>query len=208
MNEDASGESLEIEVKFLVSDLGELRDRLRTKGAILLIPRTYEQNILFDNAWQGLARQRKLLRVRQDAVARVTFKGRSRHQINSEVRVREEIEVGIDDFDKAVAILERIGFEKQQRYEKYRETYSFRDTEVVLDEMPFGNFIELEGAEVGIRAAADALQLDWNKRIIDNYLALNARLKSHYKLSFDDITFDNYSRSNIPGADVILEGHA
>ncbi|MGB3716737.1 MAG: class IV adenylate cyclase [Candidatus Promineifilaceae bacterium] len=206
MNDDAPGESLEIEVKFLISDPGELRDLLLTKGARLLIPRTYEQNILFDNAWQGLARQGKLLRVRQDSVARVTFKGRSRHQINSEVRVREEIEVGVDDFDKTVAILERIGFEKQQLYEKYRETYSFRDIEVVLDEMPFGDFVELEGAEVGIRTAADALQLDWNRRIIDNYLALSARLKTHYKLTFDDITFDNFSRSNIPGADVILEG--
>lgn len=206
MNEDTSGESLEIEVKFFVTDLGELRDRLLTKGANLLIPRMYEQNILFDNAWQGLARQGKLLRVRKDAVARVTFKGMSRHQIDSEVRVREEIEVGVDDFDQTMAILERIGFEKQQRYEKYRETYSFRDIEVVLDEMPFGDFVELEGAEVGIRTAAEILQLDWNNRIIDNYLALSARLKSHYKLTFDDITFDNYSKSDITGARAILEG--
>ena len=206
MNEDTSGESLEIEVKFFLSDLGEFRDRLLSEGAILLKPRTYEHNILFDNAWQGLAGQGKLLRVRQDAVARVTFKGSSRHQINSEVRVREEIEVGVDDFDRTVAILERIGFEKQQRYEKYRETYSFRDIEVVLDEMPFGDFVELEGAEVGIRTVADVLQLDWNKRIIDNYLALSARLKTHFKLTFDDITFDNFRRIDIRGADAILEG--
>jgi adenylate cyclase class 2 len=206
MNEDTSGKSLEIEVKFLISDLGELRDRLLKEGAILQIPRTYEHNILFDNAWQGLARQGKLLRVRQDAVARVTFKGSSKHQINSEVRVREEIEVGVDDFDRTVAILEHIGFEKKQRYEKYRETYSFRDIEIVLDEMPFGDFVELEGAEVGIRTAAAVLQLDWNKRIVDNYLALSARLKAHYKLSFDDITFDDYAKSDISGAAVILEG--
>lgn len=207
MNEDGSGESLEIEVKFLVSDLGELRDRLLGIGAELSTPRTYEQNILFDNVWQGLARQGKLLRLRQDAAARITFKGRSLHQISSEVRVREEIEIEVDDFNKAVAILERIGFEKRQRYEKYRETYYFEKIEVVLDEMPFGDFIELEGTEVGIRSAADALQLDWSKRIIDNYLTLGARLKSHYKLPFDDITFDNFSTSKIPGADVILEGH-
>jgi adenylate cyclase class 2 len=206
MNKDAAGESLEIEVKFYVDNLGELRDRLLSHGALLQKPRTYEQNILFDNPWQGLARQGKLLRLRRDAAARVTFKGISRHQINSEVRVREEIEVGVDDFDKLMTILERIGFEEQVRYEKYRETYSFKNVEVVLDEMPFGDFVELEGAEVDIRIAADELQMDWKKRIIDNYLALNARLKSHYDLSFDDITFENYSSINIQGAAAILEG--
>ncbi|HET6446349.1 MAG TPA: class IV adenylate cyclase [candidate division Zixibacteria bacterium] len=205
MTKDSLEESLEVEVKFLVSDLEELRDRLLSLGAELKKNRIYEQNILFDNPWQGLARQGKLLRLRQDAAARITFKGMSDHQIDSEVRVREEIEIGIDDFDKAVSILERIGFEKQRIYEKYRETFTLNDLEVVLDEMPFGEFVELEGAELSIRKGADALQLDWNKRIIENYLALNAKLKSHYDLPFDDITFENFSTYDFPGTDDMAE---
>ncbi len=205
MSKDVPGENLEIEVKFLLSDLGELKDRLRGLDAKQLSPRTYEQNIVFDNAWQGLARQAKLLRLRRDTAVRITFKGRSEHQLDSEVRVREEIEVSVDDYDRMITILERIGFEKQIFYEKYRESYSFRDVEVVLDEMPFGNFVELEGSESGIRSAADILQLKWDRRIIANYLALYARLKSHYELPFDDITFDNFESFDIPNAEIILE---
>jgi adenylate cyclase class 2 len=200
------GENLEIEVKFLLGDFGELRDRLLKLGAEIKTPRTYERNFIFDNVWQGLARQGKLLRLRQDAGARMTYKGGSPYQANSEVRVREEIEVGVEDFARTVAILERIGFERQLVYEKYRETFSFGKIEAVIDEMPFGNFIELEGAEDEIRLTADALQLDWKKRIIDNYLALHSRLKKQYVLPFEDITFDNYESYEMPNAEEILVG--
>ena len=206
MSKDALGKSLEIEVKFYVSNMGKLRDRLLSISAILQKPRTYELNIIFDNPWHGLARQGKLLRLRQDTAAKVTFKGVSNHQRNSEVRVREEIEVGVGDFEKAEAILKRIGFEEQVRYEKYRETYTLNEIEVVLDELPFGDFVELEGSEVGIRQAAGELDLEWTKRIIDNYLALSARLKKRFDLTFHDITFENYARSNIQGAAAIFEG--
>jgi adenylate cyclase class 2 len=216
MNEDTSannlsgqkplGENLEIEVKFLVADHGELINQLLELGAEVETPRTYERNFIFDNAWQGLARQGKLLRLRQDAGVRITFKGGSPLQANSEVRVREEIEVSVEDFARTFLILEKIGFEKQFVYEKYRETFSIGDIEAVIDEMPFGNFIELEGAEDDIRSTADALQMDWNKRIIDNYLALHGRLKKHYGLPFDDITFDNYRTCEMPEAAEILVG--
>ena len=71
------GENLEIEVKFLIGDFGELRDRLLQLGAEIKTPRTYERNVIFDNVWQGLASQGKLLRLRQDAGARMTYKGAS-----------------------------------------------------------------------------------------------------------------------------------
>jgi adenylate cyclase class 2 len=205
MNSDAPGENLEIEVKFLIFDLGELKDRLLGLDAILISPRTFEQNIIYDNAWQGLARQAKLLRLRQDAAVRLTFKGASDRQLLSEARVREEIEVTVDDYGRMMAILERIGFEKVHIYEKYRETFSFRQVEVVLDQMPFGDFVELEGSESGIREAADILDLRWERRIVANYLSLFARVKSRCELPFDDITFDNFDAYDISNTASILE---
>ena len=205
-DKNSLGENLEIEVKFLIDDFNELRDRLLQLGAEIKTPRTYEQNIIFDNAWQGLARQGKLLRLRQDAGARMTYKGGSPYQANSEVRVREEIEVSVEDFARTVAILEKIGFERQVVYEKYRETFCIGKVEAVIDEMPFGSFIELEGSEEEIRSTADILQLDWKKRIIDNYLALHSRLKKRYGLAFDDITFDNYESYDLSNAEEILVG--
>lgn len=193
MMEAAVGESLEIEVKFLVTDLRAFRLQLLSAGGKLRYPRTYEKNIRYDDARQGLMRQGKLLRLRQDTIARLTFKGSARHQADSVARVREEIEVEVEDFNLTAALLERIGFEERQRYEKYRETFDFESVEVVLDEMPFGDFVELEGPENALHATASKLGLDWNARILDNYLELMARLKSRFELPFDDLTFENFS---------------
>jgi adenylate cyclase class 2 len=95
--------------------------------------------------------------------------------------------------DDIAEILEHLGFEAQQVYEKYRETFALDDVEVVLDELPYGNFVELEGSEEGIRAAAGKLDLPWEQRILDNYLYLMARMKKRYGLDFDDLTFENFA---------------
>jgi len=195
-------DNLEVEVKFLVSELGSVRRRLNDVGGQMTKPRTFELNIRYDNPWQGLMRQGKLLRLRRDSSAIITYKGIPEQSFDSEARVREELESEVGDFDTLVAILERIGFEKQQIYEKYRETFVLGEVEVVLDQMPFGNFVELEGEEEAIRAAADLLELDWDKRILANYLALMAQLKAMHQLTFNDLTFDNFSELNISAADL------
>lgn len=200
-----SNENLEVEVKFLVSDLSEVRQRLAEAGASLLRARTYELNERFDNGDQELMRQEKLLRLRQDDAARLTYKGEPRDTVTSEARVLEELEIEVSDHAIMAAILERIGFEKQQVYEKYRESYKLGSVEVVLDEMPFGDFVELEGAEPAIREAAEILDLNWNERILENYLTLMAQLKSHHNLPFDDLTFANFDNLDVSVADLIVQ---
>ena len=197
-----SPDNLEVEVKFLVADFTAVRERLLAVGAQLDKPRIYEHNIRYDNAWEGLLRRGKLLRLRQDKIARLTYKGIPPEEVQSEAKVREELEIEVSDFATTAAILERIGFEARQVYEKYRETFRLGAVEVVLDEMPFGNFVELEGEEQKIREAADMLQLDWDKRILDNYLALMSRLKEHHNLPFDNLTFDNFADLDISIGDL------
>lgn len=184
---------LEVEVKFLVDDLAPIRARLLERGATQVSPRTYERNIRLDTPDNALLAESQLLRLRQDARVRLTFKGRAAADLDSEAKVREEIEVTVDDFDKMVLILERLGFAPVQLYEKYRETYQLGDVEVVLDEMPFGLFVELEGSEDAIRQAAKALSFDWSRRILVNYLAMMAFFKQIYRLPFDDITFSGFA---------------
>lgn len=185
-------DSLEVEVKFLAPDLAGLRSRLLELGAIQAHPRTFERNERFETADAALLQRGELLRLRQDNGVRLTFKGPSAADAASEVKVREEIEVTVDQFDAMSAILQRLGFRPVQTYEKYRETFEWGDLEVVLDEMPYGDFIELEGPEASIRAAADRLGLDWSRRITTNYLALMAHLKEAFELAFDDLTFANF----------------
>ena len=195
--------NLEVEVKFLVGDAAEMRQRIVAAGGVLHRGRVYERNIRYDNAWQGLMRQDKLLRLRQDSRNVITFKGPAQNVDVAQVKIREELEIEVNDFDTAAAILQRLGFEAVQVYEKYRETFQLGPVEVVLDEMPFGNFMELEGEEGEIVAAAARLGLDWEQRILANYLYLLSLVNHHYGLTITDLTFANFAGLDISMPDVL-----
>ena len=199
-------QNLEVEVKFLADDLDTLRDQLLSLGAQMTHARVYERNVRFDTPTEELLSREQLLRLRQDSRVRLTFKGRAAADATSEAKVREEIEVTVDDFDKMSLILQRLGFAPTQVYEKYRETYQLGEVEVVLDEMPFGHFVELEGAETDIREAAARLGFDWARRILVNYLAMMAYFKQIFQLPFDDATFENFADYPI-SAEVLYDYH-
>lgn len=198
-----SDNNLEIEVKFLVIDEGALREKLEAGGAEQVRAKVHERNVRFDDKADTLLKEGKLLRLRQDDAVRLTFKGIAHLDRESEAKVREELETTVGDFDMATAILERLGFEPQQVYEKYRETFRLGDVEVVIDELPFGLFVELEGSEADIREAARQLALPWEQRILDNYLLLMARAKAYYGLPFDDLTFENFAGRDVAIAEVL-----
>ena len=55
------------------------------------------------------------------------------------------------------AILDALGFTRLLVYEKRRHTWPLGPTEVVIDELPFGLFMEIEGEEDEITAAEQTL---------------------------------------------------
>jgi adenylate cyclase class 2 len=120
----------------------------------------------------------------------------------SEAKVREELEIDVSDFETAALILERIGFEERQRYEKYRETFVLGEVEIVIDELPYGLFVELEGAEEAIRETADLLGFDWSQRILESYLFVFTRMKAEFALPFDNLTFDNFADVTVSATDL------
>jgi len=186
-----------------VPELAAFRERLLAAGAVLTKPRIYERNVRFDTADERLYKELSLLRLRQDTAVTLTYKGTSEKQSQSEAKVREELEVEVSDFDTLSLIFQRLGFAPMQVYEKYRETFTWQDVEIVLDELPYGNFIELEGDEGGIKTAVSHLNLHWQDRIVDNYLGLMAQLKAHHNLPFHDLTFANFINLDISIADVL-----
>ena len=195
---------LETEVKFLLPNLPTLRERLLDAGAQLHTARIYERNVRFDTPDQSLLAQDSLLRLRQDTAVRLTLKTPPTQANQSQqVKVMQELEVSLSDFDTMSQILTHLGYAPVQVYEKYRETFTLNGVEIVLDEMPYGDFIELEGDEATIRRLADRLGLDWDKRILTNYLALMTQLIQHHKLPFTDLTFANFADQSYHIADIL-----
>ncbi len=198
-----SEERLEVEVKFYVPDLTAVRQRLLALGAKISKPRVYERNVRFDTTDEVLRQKLAILRLRQDTAVRLTYKGMPQHAVQGEARVREELEVAVSDGETMTLILERLGYFPVQVYEKYRETFVWGDVEIVLDEMPFGNFVELEGPEPAIKETAVQLELDWHGRILTNYLGLMAELKQAYNLPFADLTFANFDGLDVTVANIL-----
>ena len=186
--------SLESEVKFLLGGKTAVRDRLLALGATLKKERVFERNVRFDTPDEQLLQRWELLRLRQDTAVRLTFKAPTAADAGSQVKVMEELEVSVSDFATLAHILRRLGFVETQVYEKWRETFELGGVEVVVDELPFGDFVELEGAEADIVAVAQQLGLDWEQRIVTNYLRLMGELKQFHRLDFDDITFANFEQ--------------
>ena len=197
--------NLEVEAKFQIDDLSAVRSKLLACGAILKKERVYEKNTVYDDDQQSLKQSLRLIRLRQDEKIKLTFKGPPPAKIasNSEAKVREEIELEISDFDKMEQIIGRLGYQPAIVYEKYRETFDFDDVEIVLDELPYGNFVELEGAESAIKHVANMLEIDWGQRLNINYLSLLEKVKGAYGFGFNDLTFANFEDVSIDWAKVL-----
>jgi len=184
--------SLEIEIKFYVPDIDAVRARIRYLGAELK-GSSFETNIRFDDEAMRLTQEKKLLRLRQDTRCRLTVKSPP-EAADTEFKIFRELEVDISDSQTMISILEQLGFYPRQVYEKQRETYFFARTELCLDTLPFGHFLEIEGGKDDIRNAAAAIGLNWDKRITANYLSLFATLQKQLNLPFEDVTFENFKK--------------
>ena len=187
--------SLEIEIKFYIPDIDSIRARIRSLGAELK-DSGFETNTRFDDEALRLTQGKKLLRLRQDSRCRLTVKSPP-DDADTEFKIFRELEVEISDAQTMIAILEQLGFYPRQVYEKQRETYLFNQTELCMDTLPYGHFLEIEGEKDDIRKAAEAIGLNWEKRITANYLSLFATLQKQMDLPFEDVTFENFKKVKI-----------
>jgi adenylate cyclase class 2 len=195
----------EHEVKFFIRDLGNLNNRLDNLGAVLIQPRTYEYNLRFDNAAGELTRTFQVLRLRKDTAVRLTYKGPG--EIIGGVQSRAEIEFTVDDFDSAQKFFQALGYQVSMIYEKYRTIYQLNENVLVtLDEMPYGDFAEIEGPDApSILGTALQLSLDLNARILTSYAAIFESLRRKFGLNFRDLTFENFEGLNITAGNLGLK---
>jgi len=186
----------ETEVKLHVSDLKVVEKRLIELGAQLETARVFERNVRYDDADGTMTPNGVVLRLRQDHSVRLTYKEAG--QVRDGIVSRLELEVEVSDFAIMEAILSKLGYVPYMIYEKYRTTYTLMDTEVVLDEMPFGNFIEVEGTADAIERVLEHLGLGDNQRIPYSYARLFDFVRGHLKLTFNDLTFKNFAAVDVP----------
>jgi adenylate cyclase class 2 len=185
----------EIEAKFYVQDLRKIELCLQELEAQLIQPRILERNIRFDLPDGRLRSEGRVLRLRQDSSAYLTYKSASQNQQG--IWSRTEIEFGVEDFERANLFLEALGYHKTFIYEKFRTVYDLHTSEdsvhIMLDELPYGNFVEIEGTTpASISGAAEKLKLDWGTSVMRGYMDLFYETRHTRGLKFTDLTFENF----------------
>ncbi len=190
-------DNVENEVKISVDDLQKVAEKLRAHNATLTGERVFERNVRYEDATESLTPAGRVLRLRQDTRARLTYKAPGSGNQNG-VLSRTELEVTVSDFQTTDLLLKALDYHPSWEYEKYRTTYQLNVCEVVLDEMPFGNFVEVEGEQEAIENVLTMLDLANAPRIGASYSDLFFRIKERMKLNFRDLTFENFKSVTVP----------
>ncbi len=176
----------EIEVKLKISkeEVGPLKNLLSKAGANYL--GEFEQtDILLDYLEKDktFATFDQSLRLRieksKDKTKTIfTFKGTPEID-KSGKKTRDEFNAEVDNHKTLLTILNSIGFTEDMRIVKNRQKYQIDNVKVVIDQLKFGSFVELEGEKVDIDRTTKKLkleklpvittpyfqlQLDWEKR--------------------------------------------
>lgn len=188
----------EVEVKLYVTDFNVIAQKLDAVGAELTKPRVFERNVRYENAEQTLTGRNVVVRLREDTRVRLTYKEPTDDNTDDSLSRRFEAEVEVSDFDTMETILRKFGYQPYLVYEKYRTTYEWGEVEIVLDEMPYGKFVEIEGTPDAIENAIDKLELKDAPRYVASYVALFDAIRNHLKLDFHDITFANFEGVIVP----------
>jgi adenylate cyclase class 2 len=181
----------ETELKLYIPDLAALKAKIEAAGAKLTAPRVFEKNIRFDDAEKSLQATATILRLRYDTRSRLTYKaGEKVHDQYGSTRFEAEVEVS--DLETMQIILERLGYTPSFIYEKYRATYELDGAEIMLDELPYGTFAEIEGAQDAIKRVVERLDLHGAQRYTNSYSVLFWIAQRNKGWTFRDLTFDNF----------------
>jgi adenylate cyclase class 2 len=148
---------IEIEKKYRLTreQYEQLISRLRESSAIA-VGEEFEENTLYAGGNLDLSRQ--VLRLRRvGGRAILTYK--ERFASASAIKHQREDETIVEDAQALAAILDALGYKPALIYEKQRATWRLGGAEVVVDELPFGLFAEIEGEENAIREVEQQLGL-------------------------------------------------
>ncbi len=136
--------AIEIEKKYCLDKkrLVELTAQLGELGATFSYER-FEENYLHRGGL--LEGKMAFLRLRKtETVNTLTYK--EKVVTNGDFKHQIEFETIVSDVEATEHIIEKLGYKLSVVYEKHRKAWHLSNVEVVLDELPFGYYMEIEGS--------------------------------------------------------------
>jgi adenylate cyclase class 2 len=150
--------AIEIEKKYLLDKkrLVELATKLADLGAEFSYE-TFEENYLHRG---GVLDERDaVLRLRKSDI-KTTLTYKEKRGVVDDFKQQIEFETEVKEVEATENIIERLGYKLAIVYEKHRKAWRFNDVEIVLDELPFGYYMEIEGEKAAILDAEKLLGVE------------------------------------------------
>lgn len=154
--------NIETEIKYRLNRkrLDEITQRLVTLGAEFN-KEVFEVN--YQHRGGEMDERGATLRLRKIGDFTVlTYKEKLKDDSGAKRKI--EYETSVNDVEATEKIIERLGYRLTAVYEKRRKYWHLDDVEVVLDELPFGLYMEIEGTVESIERAEKRLGLTIEER--------------------------------------------
>lgn len=191
---------IEKEVKFKVDDPKGLIGLLKSKSAEK-VSGMFQRTTRMDTPNMDLEKKGIFLRVRTGDKSIVTLKKKINDKADSDLFERLELETEVKDTQVLADVFEQLGFSKRLVMEKYRVNYKYKNTTLSLDELPFGNYIEIEGEPKDISTVIKDLELNFSNRINVTYWDLFEEFKKGSGEVSENIVFPNNYEFKISSTD-------
>ena len=157
----------EFEAKFVQLNHDNIRKQLNEIGATLQHPMRLMRRAIIEN--NELREKDAFLRVRDEGdKVTLTYK-----QFNNlSVDGAKEHEIVVSDFNETISLLAAAGLPHRSMQESKRETWTYNNAEIVLDEWPWLDpYIEIEAdSEESVKQVANLLGLDWTKAVFGDVM--------------------------------------
>ncbi len=165
---------IEIEKKYRLSlkDRRGIEKHLRALGSQPK-PLEHEENTIYRGGNLGFGlRALRLRRVNGEAI--LTFKERIASR--SPIKHQKENETRVESAKATDAILRGIGFTPALVYEKRRTRWDVGKAKVVIDELPYGLFMEIEAPVKEIRRVEKLIAAERLPVVFETYPAMTAKI--------------------------------
>ena len=168
----------ELEAKYFIKDKENIRFLLKSIGLELIKAEFLMKRKTFNGKTED-----GWIRVRDEGdKITLTFKQITGNKINDV----SEIEIIVNDFEKASAIINQTSFKESSYQENYREIWCNDEVEIVIDTWPYlQSYIEIEAkSEDIVRKYSKLLNFDFNKEAF--FGSVDVLYKKQFGISKED----------------------
>ena len=183
---------IEIEKKYRLTlkDRRTIEKHLRALGSQPK-PLEYEENTIYCGGNLGFGlRALRLRRVNGEAI--LTFK--ERIPSRSPIKHQKENETRVNNADATDAILRGVGFAPALIYEKRRTRWDIGKAKVVIDELPYGLFMEIEASEREIKRVEKLIEAHVLPVVLETYPSITARMGKKNRKGIIEARFKKEAR--------------